>query len=138
MAVLANRAVRSNELGLTAVCASVAGNAHDIGIRAISYLMEFQGWRSIYLGADVPRRELARSVAFYEADLVMLSLALSSQLSALKRTISAIREQNPDIKILVGGGGLTGAADLWQEVGADGYAADADAALVIAREILED
>ena len=138
MAVLASRAQRADDLGLTAVCASVAGNAHDIGIRAIAYLMEFQGWRSIYLGADMPRRELARSVAFYDADLVMLSLALSSQIPTLKRTMAAIREESPETKILVGGGGLIGAADLWQEVGADGFAANADAALIAALEVLDD
>ena len=137
MAVLASRARRSPDRGHTAVAAAVTGNIHDVGIRAIAYLLEFDGWRTIYLGPDVPKSDFAHALECFDANLVLLSLSLSSQLPALKRMIGSVREQFGDrIRIMVGGNGLAGAPDLWKELGADGYAEDAESALVVANELL--
>ena len=136
MAVLASRAQRAPDRGCTAVAAAVSGNIHDIGIRAIAYLLEFDGWRTIYLGSDVPKSELPAAIKCFEADVVLLSLALSSQLPALRRAIAEIRTTaGTGVKIMVGGNGLNGAPDLWRELGADGYATTADDALAVADEL---
>jgi len=133
MAVIASRAPRRPDRGTTAVAAAVAGNAHDVGIRAIAYLLELDGWRSIYLGHDVPSDELPNAVHFFAADLVLLSSSLSLQLKPLAQTIAAIREQcDRPVKILVGGIVFRDAPDLWRELGADGYAAEAHEALRLA------
>jgi len=137
MAVLASRAQRAPDRGRTAIAAAVSGNIHDIGIRAIAYLLEFEGWRTIYLGGDVPRTEVPAAIECFEADIVLLSLALSSQVPALQRTIGEIRARCGDrVKIMVGGNGLNGFGELWKSLGADGYAATADAALVVADELV--
>lgn len=137
MAVLASYAECAPDQGRTVVAASVAGNAHDVGIRAISYLLEFAGWRTIYLGSDVPRREFPEAINCFDADIVMLSLALTNQLPALRRAIDGIRARCGDsVKILIGGAGLAGAPDLWRELGADGYAADAEKTLSLADELV--
>jgi len=139
MAVLASRAKHKPDRGHTAVAAAVAGNIHEIGIRAIAYLLEFEGWRTIYLGPDVPKGDLPAAIDCFEADVVLLSLALSAQLPALRRTIEEIRSRQGDsIKILVGGNGLNGAPALWKGLGADGYAETAGAALVVADELVSD
>lgn len=137
MAVLASRPRRSPDRGRTAVAAAVAGNIHEIGIRAIAYLMEFDGWRTIYLGPDVPKNDIPAAIECFEADVVLLSLALSSQLPALKRTIEEVRGRLGDkVKIMVGGNGLNGAPNLWKELGADGYAATGEEALIVADELV--
>lgn len=139
MAVLSTRMPRKQDNGFTAVVGSVAGNVHDIGIRAISYLLEFEGWRTIYLGADIPQAELSSGIETFEADVLLLSVALSSQINTTKRSISAIRENcSRPVKILVGGNGLSGQPDLWQELGADGYAQGALEALEKALELATD
>ena len=137
MAVLANLVRREPDTGRTVIAAAVAGNIHDIGIRAIAYLIEFRGWRTIYLGPDVPKSDFPAAVASFEADLIMLSLALSSQIPALQRTIDALRRgPAANVRIMIGGNGLAGAPDLWKELGADGYAATAEAALALADELV--
>jgi methanogenic corrinoid protein MtbC1 len=137
MAVLASRANCRPDRGRTAVAAAVSGNIHEIGIRAIAYLLEFDGWRTIYLGPDVPRSDIPSAVECFDADVVLLSLALSSQLPTLRRTIEEIRAHCGDkVRIMVGGNGLNGAPDLWQELGADGYAQTAAAALTVADELV--
>lgn len=137
MAVLASYAEYTPDRGRTVVAAAVSGNAHDVGIRAISYLLEFAGWRTIYLGPDVPRGEFPEAIECFDADIVMLSLALTNQLPALRRAIDAIRARCGDsVKILVGGTGLADAPDLWREIGADGYAEDAEKTLSLAEELV--
>ncbi|MDG2320174.1 MAG: cobalamin-dependent protein [Rhodospirillaceae bacterium] len=133
MAVLADHAARKSDQGYTVIASSVAGNAHDIGIRTIAYLMEFEGWKTIFLGSDMPRTDLPAAVKFYEADLVLLSIALTTQLKALKRAITDIRAVcGANVKIMVGGNGLRDTQDLWKELGADGYGPGVDEALDLA------
>jgi len=99
--------------------------------------MEFEGWRTIFLGSDMPRAELPAAVEFYEADVVMLSVALSTQLRTLKRTVSDIRERcGPQVKIMLGGNGLNGVPDLWKLIGGDAYSKSINEALTIAEELV--
>ena len=133
MAVIVDRAPRVADRGKTAVAASIAGNVHDTGIRAISYLLELDGWRTIYLGADMPRNDLPAAVHFFDADVVLLSTALSSQLSRLRDSIAAIREIcAKDVRIMVGGNAFWDAPEAWKTIGADGYTGDAMSAVTLA------
>jgi methanogenic corrinoid protein MtbC1 len=137
MSVLAHRALRKPDRGHTVIAASVAGNAHDMGIRTIAYLMEFEGWRTIFLGADMPRSELPAAIKFYSADVVLLSIALSTQLRTLKRTVNEIREIcGSDVKIMLGGQGLNNVPNLWKEIGGDGYSKSIEDAIEIADELV--
>jgi len=137
MATLVERSPRAPDNGKTAVAASVAGNVHDMGIRAIAYLLELNGWRTIFLGADVPRGDLPACAQFYSADLVLLSCALSVQLRSLRDSVNDIKkrcEQPP--KIMVGGMAFSAAPQAWESVGADGYAGGIDEALALAAELV--
>ena len=58
----------------------------------------------------------------------MLSATLSTQLRSLEMAIEAMK-QNDGSKVLVGGLAFAGASELWQKLGADGYAANAEEAL---------
>jgi len=137
MALLSTRLPRKPDNGQTVIAGSVAGNAHDIGIRAISYLLEFEGWQTIYLGSDMPRKELPAIVETYEADLVMLSVALSSQLPATERAIQEIKSTSTrDVKILIGGNGLSQKPDYWRQIGADGHATNARDAVRLANQVV--
>ncbi len=136
MVSLTDLAEKRPDNGLTAVCGAVAGNVHDIGIRAIGYLMEIDGWRTIYLGSDIPQAELPATLDTFDADVLLLSVALTSQLQGTASTIETIRQQcQRPVKIMVGGNGLSERDDLWKEIGADGYAADALTALQVARSL---
>jgi methanogenic corrinoid protein MtbC1 len=127
MAQLHARQVCGPPNGKTLVAAAVAGNQHDLGIQVVADLFEMDGWRVIQLGSNVPADDLAQAVEFYDADLVALSLSLATQLPALEETIAVVRAspQGAAVKILVGGCGMMGAADLAKVVGADAYAPNA-------------
>ena len=58
------------------IAASVAGNAHDIGLRAVADLFRLAGWRCLFLGANVPAAEIARAAESFDVDLVVLNATL--------------------------------------------------------------
>ncbi len=133
LAVLASKQKPKPDNAQTVVCAAVNGNIHDVGIRAIAYLLELEGWRTISLGGDVPKSQLPAAIQFFDADVVMLSCALTTQIPDLRRSIEAIRQQaDRPVRILVGGNAFAMSPNLWKELGADGHAADADGAIRLA------
>lgn len=136
MAVLAYSTKKQSSNGQTVVSAAVAGNAHDIGVRIVSDFFEFAGWNAVCLGGDLPAINIAQSVKFFDSSLLLLSAALSTQLKALRETVYAVRELEPNCKIIVGGSALEDTPDIWRQLGADGYASSpAEAVLTGSRLI---
>lgn len=123
MALLSHRAAAPASTARTLIAASVAGNAHDLPLRAAADLFQFAGWRVLCLGADVPAADIARAVQYFEADLLLLAATLTMQLKALERSIAAVRAAAGDsVRILVGGQVFGDAPAIWQRLGADACA----------------
>lgn len=130
MAIVAQRAPRASEVGKTVLTAAVAGDHHGLGVRTIADFFEMAGWRAICLGPDVPAEDVATGVVYFEADLVALSATLATHLKALGQTVDAIRAvPECETRVLVGGGALAEAPDVWRRLGADGYTSSAAAAV---------
>ena len=125
--------------GKTVLAAAAPGNRHDVGLQMITNVFEMDGWRTIPLGADVPTADLIRAVAAFQADLLLISAAVSNHLAAVRDSIRAIRRYAPtsNVKILVGGAAFAGVADLAKRYGADGYAANATDALRLSRRLVD-
>ena len=115
--------------GRTVVAASVAGNAHDIGIRALANLFQLDGWRSVFLGANVPATEIAYAAQAFDADLLLINATLTTQLGSTAEILEKVRQVAASTKVLVGGLAFEEVPNLWRQLGADGYAADIDSAL---------
>jgi methanogenic corrinoid protein MtbC1 len=125
LGLLAETAPRAARNGKSVVCANVQGNAHDTAIRIISLLFEMEGWKSISLGTELPPEDLARSVRDHDADLAILSAALTPQLRALRRSVDAVRGLSPRTRILVGGQALAVAPEVARAIGADALSINA-------------
>jgi methanogenic corrinoid protein MtbC1 len=125
MAVLMHQAPPARPNGRTAVIAAVAKNAHDIGLRATADLYQLAGWRSIFLGADVPEEDLPGMLGYFDADVLLLGVSLAPQLPRASQAIELLRERcERRVQIIVGGAAIDEAPDVWKTLGADGYAAD--------------
>jgi methanogenic corrinoid protein MtbC1 len=117
--------------GRKLLAASVAGNAHDIGLRAVTSLFRLDGWRTVFLGADMPTDEIAKAAQSFDVSLIVLSATLTTQLKTLADAIEQIKQADDAPPVLVGGLALEDSGGLWQELGADAYApAIADAVAV--------
>lgn len=135
MSVLAYFAERKPPNGRTVVSAAVAGNNHDIGVRAISDFFEFDGWRSVCTGGDNPPAEVATVIRCFDASLVLISAAIPTHLRATRETIQIIKKQIPNCKIMVGGEAFRESPDLWEKFNADAYATTPAAALELGNKL---
>ncbi len=130
MAVLAAAGQPAEPNGRTVVLAAVAGNVHDIGLRALGDLFQLAGWRVIFVGSDVPAQELPTLLTFFDVDLLVLGATLGTHVPRVEQAIRSIRERcEREVKVIVGGSAFDEAPELWQRVGADGYGSRLDAAV---------
>lgn len=88
------------------VVGSVEGELHQIGAKMVADVFELHGWDTLYLGADTPLGELLRLLREQTPDAVALSLTVFFHMPALIKMIDAIREEFPELPILVGGQGF--------------------------------
>jgi corrinoid protein of di/trimethylamine methyltransferase len=115
------------------VIGTVQGDLHDIGKNLVSSMLEGAGFEIVDLGADVPPERFVDAVKENNADLLGLSALLTVTMTAMKTTIDALEKAGlrDGVKVLVGGAPLS--AEYASEIGADGYASNASAAVRVAQ-----
>jgi len=137
MSVVVSQAPKRPANGRTVVVAAISGNIHDVALRALADMYQLEGWRVIYIGSDVPMLDLPKVLTFYQTDLLMLGATISTQLPRVKQAIDAIRRRaDCDARVIVGGAAFDEAPDLWEKVGADGYAATLDQARQVGAKLV--
>lgn len=113
-----NQPVTEQERGQV-LLGCVAGERHALGLRMLSDLFRAQGWRVLYLGADVPDDDWTRLAVRFNADLVAISCSSRRLIPQVQALIAALRAAQPKLLILVGGAIFVQEPELWQAVGAD-------------------
>jgi len=88
------------------VISTVENEAHQIGAKMVSDVFELHGWNSHFLGANTPVEELLKYIEMVRPDILSLSMSIDSHLDYLEKTIERIREEFPQLLILIGGQGL--------------------------------
>lgn len=117
------------------VVACVGGELHEIGARMVADFFEMSGWDACYLGANTPAEDLQRTVIERRPEILALSATMTFHVSKVAQIIQEMRRQfDRPLRILVGGHPFNLSAGLWQRVGADGYAPDAEAAVRLAEQ----
>ena len=116
------------------VLATVFGDIHDIGKNIVRVVLENYGYTVIDLGRDVPAEKIVDTLIREDVRLVGLSALMTTTVSSMADTITAIRKSGHSCKIMVGGAVLT--PDYAAEIGADYYAKDAKQSADIARLVL--
>ena len=120
---------------LPIILATVEGDIHDIGKNIVKMLLENYGYTVIDLGRDAAPQAIVDATLDVNAPLVGLSALMTTTLPAMERTITLLREQAPQTRIMVGGAVLT--EDYAQRIGADYYADDAAASVRVAQQLLD-
>ena len=122
----------------TVVATSVGGEAHEIGIRIVADLLKRDGWRTFYLGADVPARDVVTMLLEQRADVLAVSATMAGHVPAVRRLVDAIRDEPrcADVKVVVGGRPFLVAPRLAKAVGADGLAPDAAEAVEVCNALV--
>ena len=115
------------------VIATVKGDVHDIGKNIVKVILQNYGYQVFDLGKDVPPCAVLQAIKETDCKLVGLSALMTTTLPAMEETIKLIKENAPNVNIMVGGAVLT--AEYAQKIGADKYAKDAMEAVRYAQKI---
>jgi 5-methyltetrahydrofolate--homocysteine methyltransferase len=115
---------------------TVSGDLHDIGRKIVASMLQGNGFEVIDLGIDVDPEKFVEAVRDSDAQILGLSALLTSTMPMMEATIKALEKAGlrQKVKVMVGGASVTQAyAD---RIGADGYGADAVAAVEKARALI--
>lgn len=122
------------------VCLIVAasGEPHIIGPSMVSDLLRADGWEVVFPGGNLGIRHALELLEGFCPQLVALSVTIHQHLAGAADLISAIREKDKPrtLRILVGGQAFRYPPSVWEEVGADGTAPDAAAAVLAANTLI--
>lgn len=113
------------------IVATVKGDIHDIGKNIVKIMLENYGYEVIDLGKDVPIEEVVEVAKKRNIKLVGLSALMTTTVQSMKDTIQALRDNEINAKVFVGGAVLT--EEYAEEMGADYYSKDAKSAVEIAK-----
>jgi len=118
------------------VLGTVKGDIHDIGKSLVGTVFEANGFEVVDLGRDVSDEAFVEEVANSGARILGMSALLTTTMSGQERVIALLRERGlrDDVVVLVGGAPVT--RRFAEEIGADGYAANAMAAILEARSLI--
>jgi len=120
----------------TACVGTVKGDLHDIGKNLVCMMLEGAGYNVIDLGVNVDAAKFVDEAKKHDAQLIGMSALLTTTMGAMKSTVDAVKDAGlkGKVKIMVGGAPLT--QSFADEIGADGYAADAASAVDLANKLI--
>jgi len=138
MSQLYPRIFSGERVGRSLVAACVGGELHEIGVRMVADFFEMEGWDTYYLGANTPTESVISTLEQRNPDILAISTTITMHVSEVAALIERVRanEAGSDVSILVGGYPFNTSSQLWRQVGADGYAANAQDALSVAEDLL--
>ena len=118
------------------IIGTVKGDLHDIGKNLVAMMMESAGMEVHNLGVDISPEDFVTQIKEKNARIVCLSALLTTTMPMMKQTVDAIVESGlrDQVKILVGGAPVTQV--FAEEIGADGFAADAGSASKLAKSLV--
>ena len=113
------------------VVSSAQGQLHELGAQIMADLFESDGWEVKFLGGGLTNDDILAFINECAPDILLIYGTAPKQAPDVRRLIDTIKDINawPNMKIMVSGGLFNRADGLWQEIGADLFAATALEAL---------
>jgi len=117
------------------VIGTVKGDLHDIGKNLVGMMCEGAGFEIIDLGKNIEPEAFVEAVKEHKPNILGMSALLTTTMRTMERTIKALEEAGVRdmVKIMIGGAPVT--QDFANQIGADGYAANAASASDMARQL---
>jgi 5-methyltetrahydrofolate--homocysteine methyltransferase len=116
--------------------ATIQGDMHDIGKNIVNLMMSTSGFDVIDLGKDVKVSNIIKEAKKADADIIGVSALMTTTMGYMPVLIDELSELGlrKDFKVMVGGAPVT--PEWAEEIGCDGYAKDAVAAVKVARKLV--
>ena len=118
----------------TVLIATVEGDIHDIGKNLVSLMLKNHGFTVADLGKDVSAETIVAEAKRLDADVIALSALMTTTMRSMADVIELCKKEGVRAKVMIGGAVTT--EEYAKEIGADGYARDAQGAVVLAKRLV--
>ncbi len=137
IAILKPHLSEEDKSGLgTIVIGTVEGDLHDIGKNLVSMMLQGAGFSVVDLGTNVKPQDFVEAVKSNKANILGMSALLTTTMPKMEETVRALKESGirDQVKIMAGGAPVT--QKFIDDIGADGYGANAASASEVAKELI--
>lgn len=112
----------------------VFGDIHDIGKNIVKMMLEIYGFEVHDLGRDVSYEKFSKKIAQVQPDIICLSAMMTTTLYEMRKIIKKLKNNNPELKVIVGGAPVN--EKIAKSWGVSGYGSNAHQALKTALDIM--
>ena len=117
------------------ILGTVKGDIHNLGKSLVGVMLKGAGFEVIDIGVDVTTEKFIETATSEKAQLIGMSALLTTTMPHMKTNIEALQKAGLNhVKTIIGGACVT--EQYAKEIGADGYAENAGAAVATAKELL--
>ncbi len=117
------------------VIGTVKQDLHDIGKNLVTMMLKGGGFQVTDLGVDVDPEKYIEAAKEKQPHILAMSALLTTTMPNMKAVVDAMKEAGlNDVKVIVGGAPVT--QEFADQIGADGYAADAGSAVDLATDLI--
>ena len=106
---------------------TVRGDLHDIGKNLVGMMAEGAGFTVIDIGVDQSIDKFLAATELHKPDIIGMSALLTTTMTYMKTVIDGYKERGMPQKFAIGGAPIS--QMFADEIGADGYGADASSAV---------
>ncbi len=118
----------------TIIIGTVKGDLHDIGKNLVASMLEGCGFNVINLGVDISAEKFVETAKSEGADIICMSALLTTTMTYMQEVINCIKESGLEVKTMIGGAPIN--ESFAKSIGADGYSANANAAVSLAKSLM--
>ena len=120
---------------LKIVIGVVEGDTHDIGKNLVKIMLDTAGFEMYDLGRDVPLDNFVNKAIEVGASLICMSTLMTTTMDGMRIVIEKLKEKGirDNVKVMVGGSPIS--QKYANEIGADGYFANAVGAVKLAKRL---
>ena len=136
--LLAEMEIDDDETGGVFLIGTVDEDIHNIGKNILITMLKANGFEVIDLGVEIPNEEFVEAVEEHEPDILGMSALMTMTMDHQEEVIELLEEKGlrEDLKIMVGGAPTS--KEWCEDIGADGYGDNADAAVEQAKRLIEE
>lgn len=120
---------------LKIVIGVVEGDTHDIGKNLVKIMLDTAGFEMYDLGRDVPLDNFVDKAIEVGTSLICMSTLMTTTMDGMRIVIEKLKEKGirDNVKVMVGGSPIS--QKYANEIGADGYSANAVGAVKLAKRL---
>jgi 5-methyltetrahydrofolate--homocysteine methyltransferase len=116
------------------VLGTVKGDLHDIGKNLVGMMLTGGGLLVVDAGTDVSPEKFVQMCKDSGAEICAMSALLTTTMPQMSAVIEAMKASGLGVKTIIGGAPVT--QSYADEIGADGYAADAASAVDVVKQLV--